>query len=90
MTFVISRASDSSGNTQPCIGARLVVGETRSKVGEVIDETDRPVTLELIRQYPSWVISINSLEELIALSNELNYPLIVSARVITIYDDYIE
>lgn len=90
MQFVISRASDSRGIKQPCVGARLTIVEKRTKKYEVLDQTERTVAIETIEQRPEWVISISSIEELVALSQELEHPLIVDTSGITIYDDFIE
>lgn len=74
MKFKISRVSDWGGKEKPCEKAKLV----------------KPYNPQEPFEQGEWEIEINTLEELIALSDETNHALIVTDKEIEIYDDWRE
>lgn len=74
MIFKINRVSDWRGEEKPCEKAKLV----------------KPYNPQDPLGQGEWEIEINTLEELIALSDETNHALIVTDKEIEIYDDWRE
>jgi hypothetical protein len=76
MRFLIKRTSDYDGVEKPCEKAKLV---------KPYNPQENAIECKGV-----WEIEINSLEELIVLSNDVGAELIVSVGSIEIYDDWRE
>ena len=97
MRFRICRTSDSCINfneTPPCKNA-IIVEEQEPILERIRDENNKWIRCDIgkIRIIKHWEVDINTLEDLLELETEVEYPLIISSGnllEIEIYDDYRE